>query len=233
MRVKRVKCPNQNLAPYWQNSLVEIPKDSPIFTESSTPLEQQPLKVWCNNFCMVMLYPAKDNVLRLTIRLHDHRNGVLDFDALDSIKNDCGFSKYQAFEVYPDKADMVNACNLRHLWIMPLDTKLDIGWIRNTQDKVVINPFELQSELKISHEQLDVFIQGGQWSSVTKHGYPKDERKKYVVLYHFHNETHHNMFIVRYSSLTGFAVPNGAIVTHYHSVLELPKELIVTPTKKA
>lgn len=229
---KKQKCTNPDLAHYWTNELKEVPSDNMALQQSSLPLSQRPVKVWCSNTMMVMLYNTfhpNTTVLRLTIRLHEHKNGILDWDALMQIKDATGFSGYQAFEVYPDKADIVNAKNLRHLWIMPPDTKIDIGWIRRYENVNVIEPFTVQKELSIAQEQLDVFIKGGQWSSVAKHGYPKDERKKYVVLYHFPKETNHNMFIVRYSSLSGFAVPVGAIVTHYHSVLELPEELTVKP----
>lgn len=229
---KKQKCTNPDLAHYWTNELKEVPSNNPALTQTSLPLEQRPSRVWCSNTMMVMLYNVfyKDvDAYRMTIRLHEYKDGLLDWDALNDIKNKTGFGDYQAFEVYPDKADIVNARNLRHLWIMPLNTKIEIGWIRRYNGVNAIDPFSAQSELSIAQEQLDVFIKGGQWSSVAKHGYPKDERKKYVVLYHFPKETNHNMFIVRYSSLSGFAVPVGAIVTHYHSVLELPEELIVKP----
>lgn len=221
-QIKRLKCPNQALAHYWQDTLKEVPASvtDALVTQSH---ELRPKQVWCNNQLMVMLYPLDDGALRLTVRLHEHKQGVLDWDALQKIKSDCGFGDYQAFEVYPEKRDVVNARDLRHLWIMPKGVKLDIGWIRKRDDYTVIEPFKVSKELEIATEQLDVFIKGGQWSTVSKHGYPKDERKKYVAICGFLGDTRNHIFIVRYSSLSGFAVPKGAIVTHYYAVLEMPE----------
>ena len=221
-QVKRLKCPSPALAPYWQNSLKELPS-SVFSTLSSMPIDIQPKAVWCSNQLMVMYYPNENGQARLTIRLHEHKQGVLDWDALQQIKTECGFSSYQAFEVYPESRDVVNARDLRHLWLMPKNSKLAIGWIREKNSYNIIEPFVLAKELDTALEQLDVFIKGGQWSSVEKHGLPRTDNKKYIVIYHFHGDKRHHVFMAKYSSLSGFAIPVGAIVTHYYSLLELPK----------
>lgn len=222
-QVKRVKCPRPELSDYWQDKIKELP---PSLLGFSSSVDVRPMTAWCSNKLMVMYYPSPDGTARLTIRLHEHKQAVLDWDSLQDIKTACGFAEYQAFEVYPTKSDIVNACNLRHLWLMPKSVKLDLGWVRQREGYTLIEPLTVARELDTALEQLDVFIKGGQWTVIAEHGYPKKDGKRYIVVFHFNSDTRHHLILTRFHSVTGFSLPKGAIATHYYSVLEMPHGLL-------
>jgi hypothetical protein len=54
--------------------------------------------------------------------------GIL-WDDLYRIKNECGFDKHDAVEVFPMQKNLVNVANMRHLWILkePLPAEFDLG----------------------------------------------------------------------------------------------------------
>lgn len=50
----------------------------------------------------------------------------ITWDALQEIKNECGFENFDAVEIYPKKSDVVNVANMRHLWVLP--APLPFAW---------------------------------------------------------------------------------------------------------
>ena len=48
---------------------------------------------------------------------------------MQRIKNECGFTDFDAVEVFPAQKDVVNVANLRHLWIM--GKPLGFAWRAN------------------------------------------------------------------------------------------------------
>jgi hypothetical protein len=55
----------------------------------------------------------------------------ISWDDLQSIKNQCGYSCFDAVEIYPQHWNVVNVANMRHLWI--LKTEIPFKW---SKDKI-------------------------------------------------------------------------------------------------
>jgi len=86
-----------------------------------------------NRDFLVQVYTYFDGTLRLTINRTDiDQHGAwkdgITWDELQTIKNAVGYEDCDAIEVFPRKADLVNASNMRHLWILP--TNLPFIWRR-------------------------------------------------------------------------------------------------------
>jgi hypothetical protein len=60
----------------------------------------------------------------------DHGSGRwidgMTWDDLQRVKRECGFGLRWAVEVYPPDDDIVNAANMRHLWLLPVAP--EYGW---------------------------------------------------------------------------------------------------------
>lgn len=87
--------------------------------------------VWRNNRFLVQAFDDGVGALRLSIcrsELDDKGNwrDGLTWDELQQIKNAVGFSDFDAVEVYPAEADVVNVANMRHLWVMT--EQLKFAW---------------------------------------------------------------------------------------------------------
>ena len=54
--------------------------------------------------------------IRLDIMRRDMTDGIT-WDELNQIKNECGFSEFDACEFFPRQRDIVNTANVRHLYI--------------------------------------------------------------------------------------------------------------------
>lgn len=100
--------------------LTEVAKANWPDTSWMTP---QPTRVWRSQRYLAVEYPAPAPALvRLSIQTtilvaEDWADG-LRWDQLQQIKRECGYGSYDAVEVYPADADIVNVANMRHLWIM-------------------------------------------------------------------------------------------------------------------
>lgn len=44
----------------------------------------------------------------------------ITWDELQRIKNEVGFEKFAAVEIYPPVDQVVNVANMRHLWVLPI-----------------------------------------------------------------------------------------------------------------
>ena len=88
------------------------------------------LDVWASKKYVVQVYSESHGVLRLSINRTDRTGSgwtdQLTWDELQQIKSDVGFGEFYAYEVYPSDDRIVNAANMRHLWITP--APLQFGW---------------------------------------------------------------------------------------------------------
>ena len=94
------------------------------------PREQWPEKaytgahtVFRSREFMVQVFDAKaPSIARLSINrtaLDGTRwQDGISWDELQRIKNECGFTDYDAVEVFPTADTVVNVANMRHLWVV-------------------------------------------------------------------------------------------------------------------
>lgn len=112
------------------DKLKSIPKDRwPVGHESSNRIA-----VWLSDFHLVQVFSEPEGVVRLTIGSTKRKpdgnwKDGFTWDALQFIKSQVGYGAFDAMEIYPRDADVVNVANLRHLWVAP--KPIAIAW-RNT-----------------------------------------------------------------------------------------------------
>ncbi|ANF79365.1 hypothetical protein A7P63_17855 [Salmonella enterica] len=81
------------------------------------------IRVWSNAYFLVQEFQEEDGVIRLSINTTSTgsqgrwKDGIT-WDALQDIKNACGYADRDAVEIYPSANDVVNVANMRHLWIV-------------------------------------------------------------------------------------------------------------------
>lgn len=102
--------------------------------KAKPPRELQ--EVWRSRTMLCQIYQY-GGVTRLTISSTDYRAETgavrdgLSWDELMQVKRECGFGAYEAVEIYPADANIVNVANMRHLWItgeaMPFGWDVDSG----------------------------------------------------------------------------------------------------------
>ncbi|NJM51062.1 MAG: hypothetical protein HC843_09460 [Sphingomonadales bacterium] len=102
------------------NRLVEIPPEEwPIVSPANL------IRVMRSFDFMVQIYAEPNEVLRLSINrcAFDRKSGRwvdgITWDDLQHLKTLAGYGDQTAYELYPPDGDMVNAANIRHIWIMP------------------------------------------------------------------------------------------------------------------
>lgn len=214
--MRAFKCPNPNLSPFWGAALKEVPRH--VWPSNTAA----PDRLFMNNVLTVQLFNEKSGMVRLSVKSHDGKGG-LEWDLLQQIKNDVGYSKCQAIEIYPSSKDVVNVANMRHLWVLP--TALDIGWFRQVYDVDRIEPFTVQREHTIALEQLDKFIKGGDWVSIAKNGPPSRDGQYMAVWYFIDSPKKRRQSVVTFDTCTGWVkATKFMIITHYHHLMELPHE---------
>lgn len=85
-----------------------------------------PSRIWVSRKFMVQEYPEADDIIRLsvsrvkllgTMRFADG----IEWETLQAIKNEVGYSDRDAVEVYPMAGHVVNVANMRHLWVLPYE----------------------------------------------------------------------------------------------------------------
>lgn len=104
---------------YPATGLVDIP-------ESEWPLCRfRPMRVARNRHFLVQIFPPIDGVVRMSIqrcafdRKSGHWQDGITWDELQKLKDDAGFSRAAAVEIYPPTDKIVDVANLRHLWVLP------------------------------------------------------------------------------------------------------------------
>jgi hypothetical protein len=109
------------------DTLVEIPRDR-------WPANQPDgiVAVFRSRKFLVQLYSAalpavsRISVSRTSLENSGHWRADIAWEELQEIKNALGFANFDAVEVYPAAADVVNVSNMRHLWI--LGESLPFAW---------------------------------------------------------------------------------------------------------
>ncbi|PMS91933.1 DUF7694 domain-containing protein [Vibrio parahaemolyticus] len=99
------------------------------------PGNTAPNQVWLSAQYLVQEFNEKEGVVRLTISSTKHKNGIwkdgLTWDELYAIKNAIGYSNRLALEVFPEVKNLVNVANMRHLFIIPDESRPSFAWTRN------------------------------------------------------------------------------------------------------
>ncbi|EAA8526599.1 hypothetical protein NV054_000945 [Salmonella enterica subsp. enterica serovar Cerro] len=112
-----------------------------IGTLKPVPEESWPIKlhdpkrsrVWVNAYFLVQEFQEENGIVRLSVNTTSMsaqgrwRDGI-SWDALQDIKNACGYEDHDAVEIYPRANDVVNVANMRHLWIVK--DPLPFAWRR-------------------------------------------------------------------------------------------------------
>lgn len=78
---------------------------------------EQSVGIWESKLYKVYAFNDGGSI-RLDIERKDKKDGI-GWDALQQIKNDCGFKDQDAIEFYPKDSDVINTGNLRHLYVFP------------------------------------------------------------------------------------------------------------------
>ena len=93
-----------------------------------------------NRYFLVQIYVEASNLFRLTINRTtinaqmDWEDGIT-WEELQALKDQAGFADFDAVEVYPRQADIVNSKNVRHLWV--LESPLAFVW-RNGEASTIL-----------------------------------------------------------------------------------------------
>ncbi len=111
-------------------------KDWPPLTKKAQKIFTSKIsEVWRNRKFMVLVYPEKDGIERLTCfrtLMKDDGSRFVDgitWDELQALKNECGRGDRWAMEIYPAEAKIVNVSNMRHLWVLPEGKTPEMGWL--------------------------------------------------------------------------------------------------------
>lgn len=216
--VKRIPCPRPEIKPYWGDTLVELPLS--LWPQPRT-VGTFPFKVWISNQFIVQVFNEKNGIMRVSVRRNDGRDGIT-WDSLQSIKAEIGYSDYQAFECYPKAHDVVNVANMRHLFIMPMQLNISIGWIKQNIESA-LNPFTLyidKDNLQKAVEELKAQVPV--WTVIEDEGHPKYDGQYYVV-FHTGNPKNQKQMSLFFLARQGWVnKPDSMVVTHYISAVALP-----------
>lgn len=100
-------------------------------------LQHKPTMAWRSREFVVQLIPEGQDRLRLTVQRSratawfESRNKDLrpiSWDDLMEVKRQVGYGDWWAIEVYPSDDHVIDACPMRHLWL--LDTPPPQAWLR-------------------------------------------------------------------------------------------------------
>lgn len=91
------------------------------------------IRAFRNNKFLVQVYKPSSGLTRLTVcrtELNEHGGWKdnISWDELNWIKNELGYEREDAVEIYPKEQDIVNVANMRHLWVFIADHDLDFIW---------------------------------------------------------------------------------------------------------
>ena len=101
-------------------------------SKSEWPATQQRwlMEVWRSRGFLVQVYYQGEvkrlSVCRTTIKQNGNWAEEITWNDLQALKEQCGYGDKAAVEIYPPDKDIVNAANMRHLWV--LDTPPDFMW---------------------------------------------------------------------------------------------------------
>ncbi len=69
------------------------------------------------------------SIQKTTLQNNGNWDEGITWEQLMTIKDQCGYGRIWAVEVFPSNADVVNVASMRHLWL--LDTVPSYGWSRD------------------------------------------------------------------------------------------------------
>lgn len=132
-QIRQLRRDNQQ----WPVEPILIPREKwPPQHEGNTGRNPR-LAVLRSSDFLIQLFDAGEKIVRMSVSRTDWdvnkgrwREGI-SWDDLQWLKDACGFGARDAVEVYPPAADVVNAANMRHLFILPY--RLPFVW-RSTSD---------------------------------------------------------------------------------------------------
>lgn len=70
---------------------------------------------------------SRMSVLRTSIKTNGDWQENITWEELQRLKREAGYGDWDAVEIYPPDADVVNVANLRHLWLLPAG-QLPFAW---------------------------------------------------------------------------------------------------------
>ena len=72
--------------------------------------------------------PEQEGMLHINIRRRDGSITLRDWRHFQQIKNEIAGPEREAFEIYPAESRKVDTSNKFHLWVLPENCSMDIGW---------------------------------------------------------------------------------------------------------
>lgn len=108
----------------WPPAPVQVPRHewpTDLEVRSSRPR----LAVWRSSKFLVQVFEEANGCKRISVnRCEVNAAGEfsdqITWDELQQLKNQIGFEKFDAVEIYPTAKDVVNIANMRHLWVLPV-----------------------------------------------------------------------------------------------------------------
>lgn len=84
----------------------------------------KPREVWRSSSHLVQIFPLQDGASRMTVaRTMIGEDGQwlpgISWDELMRIKDECGYGRDWAVELFPPNDQVVCVANMRHLWLVP------------------------------------------------------------------------------------------------------------------
>jgi hypothetical protein len=112
--------------------------DSLEWSEINTVGQEVPkglLKAFRNSDYLAQVYQESEGWLRISVnRTHkgfgeERFLAGISWEKLQAIKDSLGYANCMAVEIFPEKKNIINAANMRHLWVLPQGRALPVGWI--------------------------------------------------------------------------------------------------------
>lgn len=76
------------------------------------------------------------SVNRTAIKRDGQYTEEVTWQALQDLKQQCGYGDRIAVEIFPADIDIVNVANMRHLWVYPPGYVLGFGWKRGQKPQL-------------------------------------------------------------------------------------------------
>lgn len=114
----------------WQPMRQATPVQERLFYSAHS----RQARIWKNDTYTAIVEPDPPSQLvpapgwvHLSVRRND-RAPIRDWRDLQQVKNDCVGSEREAIEIYPAESRLVDCANQYHLWVLPPDTTVGVGF---------------------------------------------------------------------------------------------------------
>jgi hypothetical protein len=82
------------------------------------------VRVFRSRELLVQEFREADNIMRLSINVtrvggNGRWEDGITWEDLQAVKDELGYADRDAVEVFPAQGDLVNAANMRHVWVLP------------------------------------------------------------------------------------------------------------------